>query len=132
MVTASRPNGWTACLQFGDFVKRDEGLKGRLKTRLNTNGLSDLINQRATCERICRQIDAISISSNAPTAEQYNELCRPKYGTSAFAEILRFTEEVKQYVPDVTMSVVGFPILQQDIEECRKIAQNLASNFRVR
>lgn len=78
------------------------------------------------------RLDAISISLNAPTAEKYHELCRPKYGTSAFAEILRFTEEVKQYVPDVTMSVVGFSISQQDIEDCRKIAQNLGVKFRVR
>ena len=61
-----------------DFVKRDEGLKGRLKTRLNTNGLSDLINQRATAKEFAGRLDAISISLNAPTAEQYNELCRPK------------------------------------------------------
>ena len=112
-------------LAICDFVKRDEGLKGRLKTRLNTNGLSDLINQRATAKEFAGRLDAISISLNAPTAEKYHELCRPKYGTAAFEEILRFTEEVKQYVPDVTMSVVGFSISQQDIEDCRKIAQRL-------
>ena len=119
-------------LAICDFVKRDEELKGRLKTRLNTNGLADLINQKATAKEFAGKLDAISISLNAPTAEQYNELCRPKYGTSAFTEILRFTEEVKQYVPDVTMSVVGFSISQQDIEDCRKIAQNLGVKFRVR
>ena len=115
-----------------DFVKRDEGLKGRLKTRLNTNGLSDLINQRATAKEFAGRLDAISISLNAPTAEKYHELCRPKYGTAAFAEILRFTEEVKQYVPEVTMSVVGFSISQQDIEDCRDIARKLGVKFRVR
>ncbi len=75
---------------------------------------------------------AVSISLNAPTAEKYNELCRPKYGEAAFDEILRFTEEVKQCVPDVTMSVVGFSIPQQDIEDCRRLAQNLGVKFRVR
>ena len=109
-----------------------EELKGRLKTRLNTNGLADLINQKATAKEFAGRLDAISISLNAPTAEKYHELCRPKYGTAAFEEILRFTEEVKQYVPDVTMSVVGFSISQQDIEDCRKIAQDLGVKFRVR
>ena len=75
---------------------------------------------------------AVSISLNAPTAEKYNELCRPKYGEAAFDEILRFTEEVKQCVPDVTMSVVGFSIPQQDIEDCRGLAQKLGVKFRVR
>ena len=119
-------------LAICDFVKRDEELKGRLKTRLNTNGLADLINQKATAKEFAGKLDAISISLNAPTAGKYHELCRPKYGTAAFEEILRFTEEVKQYVPDVTMSVVGFSISQQDIEDCRKIAQNLGVKFRVR
>ena len=119
-------------LAICDFVKRDEELKGRLKTRLNTNGLADLINQKATAKEFAGKLDAISISLNAPTAEKYHELCRPKYGTAAFEEILRFTEEVKQYVPDVTMSVVGFSISQQDIEDCRKIAQDLGVKFRVR
>ena len=119
-------------LAICDFVKRDEELKGRLKTRLNTNGLADLINQKATAKEFAGKLDAISISLNAPTAGKYHELCRPKYGTAAFEEILRFTEEVKQYVPDVTMSVVGFSISQLDIEDCRKIAQNLGVKFRVR
>ena len=119
-------------LAICDFVKRDEELKGRLKTSLNTNGLADLINQKATAKEFAGKLDAISISLNAPTAGKYHELCRPKYGTAAFEEILRFTEEVKQYVPDVTMSVVGFSISQQDIEDCRKIAQNLGVKFRVR
>ena len=64
--------------------------------------------------------------------KKYNELCRPKFGLASFDEILRFTEEVKQYVPDVTMSVVGFSIPQPDIEDCRRIAEKLGVKFRVR
>lgn len=115
-----------------DFVKSDPNLKGRLKTRLNTNGLSDFINERATAKEFEGRLDAVSISLNAPTAEKYNELCRPKFGLASFDEILRFTEEIKQYVPDVTMSVVGFSIPQPDIEDCRKIAEKLSVKFRVR
>ena len=112
--------------------KNDPLLKGRLKTRLNTNGLSDFINDRPTAREFSGRLDAISISLNAPTAEKYNELCRPKFGIQSFDEILRFTEEVKQYVPDVTMSVVSGSISSQDIEECRKTAAKLGVKFRVR
>lgn len=115
-----------------DYVKNDPLLKGRLKTRLNTNGLSDLINDRPTAREFSGRLDAISISLNAPTAEKYNELCRPKFEIQSFDEILRFTEEVKQYVPDVTMSVVSGSISSQDIEECRKTAAKLGVKFRVR
>lgn len=115
-----------------NYVKNDPLLKGRLKTRLNTNGLSDFINDRPTAREFSGRLDAISISLNAPTAEKYNELCRPKFGIQSFDEILRFTEEVKQYVPDVTMSVVSGSISSQDIEECRKTAAKLGVKFRVR
>lgn len=115
-----------------DYVKNDPLLKGRLKMRLNTNGLSDFINDRPTAREFSGRLDAISISLNAPTAEKYNELCRPKFGIQSFDEILRFTEEVKQYVPDVTMSVVSGSISSQDVEECRKTAAKLGVKFRVR
>ena len=115
-----------------DYVKNDPKLGGRLKTRLNTNGLSDFINKRPTAKEFEGKLDAISISLNAPTAEKYLELCRPKFGIRSFDEILRFTQEVKEYVPDVTMSVVSGSISSQDIEDCRKIAENLGAKFRVR
>ena len=115
-----------------DYVKNDPLLKGRLKTRLNTNGLSDFINDKPTAREFSGRLDAISISLNAPTAEKYNELCRPKFGIQSFDEILRFTQEVKQYVPNVTMSVVSGSISSQDVEECRKTAAKLGVKFRVR
>lgn len=115
-----------------DYVKNDPLLKEKLKMRLNTNGLSDLINDKPTAREFSGRLDAISISLNAPTAEKYNELCRPKFGIQSFDEILRFTQEVKQYVPDVTMSVVSGSISSQDVEECRKTAAKLGVKFRVR
>ncbi len=115
-----------------DYVKNDPLLKEKLKMRLNTNGLSDLINNKPTACEFSGRLDAISISLNAPTAEKYNELCRPKFGIQSFDEILRFTQEVKQYVPDVTMSVVSGSISSQDVEECRRIAAQLGVKFRVR
>ena len=115
-----------------DYVKNDPLLKEKLKMRLNTNGLSDLINDKPTAREFSGRLDAISISLNAPTAEKYNELCRPKFGIQSFDEILRFTQEVKQYVPDVTMSVVGGSISSQDVEECRKTAAKLGVKFRMR
>lgn len=115
-----------------DYVKNDPLLKEKLKMRLNTNGLSDLINDKPTAREFSGRLDAISISLNAPTAEKYNELCGPKFGIQSFDEILHFTQEVKQYVPDVTMSVVSGSISSQDVEECRKTAAKLGVKFRVR
>lgn len=51
-----------------------------VKIRLNTNGLSDLINKRETAKEICEVIDSVSISLNAPTAEKYDAVTRASFG----------------------------------------------------
>ena len=64
---------------------------------------------------------------------KYDELCHPKFGMEAWPAILDFTRDVKQYVPDVTMSVVGGTIPADDVEICRNIANHdLGVKFRVR
>ena len=55
-----------------------------ISIRLNTNGLSDLINKRETAKEICEVVDSVSISLNAPTAEKYNEVTRPSFGEKSF------------------------------------------------
>lgn len=116
-------------LQLCRYVKETT----HLKTRINTNGLSDLLLGRRTAPELSGLVDAISISLNAPSAEKYDRLCHPKFGLEAWPAILRFTEEVKRYVPDVTMSVVGGTIPEEDVEVCRQIAQTkLGVKFRVR
>ena len=116
-------------LQLCRYVKET----ANLKTRINTNGLSDLLHGRRTAPELSGLVDAISISLNAASAEKYDSLCHPKFGLEAWPAILRFTEEVKQYVPDVTMSVVGGTIPEQDVDICRQIAQTqLGVKFRVR
>ena len=104
-----------------------------LKTRINTNGLSDLLHGRETAPELYGLVDAISISLNAASAEKYDALCHPKFGLESWPAILKFTKDVKQYVPDVTMSVVGGTIPQEDVEICRYIAEEqLGVKFRVR
>ena len=116
-------------LQLCRYVKETT----HLKTRVNTNGLSDLLHGRRTAPELSGLVDAISISLNAASAEKYDRLCHPKFGLEAWPAILRFTEEVKQYVPDVTMSVVGGTIPEPDVDICRQIAQTqLGVKFRVR
>lgn len=111
-----------------DYVKAETGLR----TRLNTNGLSDLIYGRSTAADFAGKLDAVSISLNAPTAEKYQELCHPRFGIDSFDAILKFTDDIKPYVSDVTMSVVGSSISREDIEACRLIAEEKGVKFRVR
>ena len=101
--------------------------------RVNTNGLSDLIAGEPTAHRFKGLVDTLSISLNAPTAEEYAALCRPKFGAAAYPAMLKFAEEVKRHVGKVILSVVGTDALTSEKEAaCRRIAASLGVTLRVR
>ena len=101
--------------------------------RVNTNGLSDLIAGGPTAHRFKGLVDAVSISLNAPTAEEYAALCRPKFGAAAYPALLKFAEEVKGFVKDVTLTVVGTDALTSGKETaCRRVAAEHGLPLRVR
>lgn len=102
-----------------------------IKIRINTNGLADLIHGKPVAHMLEGYVDAVSISLNAPNAEEYAAVTRPKFGMQSFDAMLKFASDVKTYVPEVTLSVVD-TISEQAIEECRKIAENIGVNYRVR
>ena len=102
-----------------------------IKIRINTNGLGNLINKKDTVPAIAEFTDTVSISLNAPNAERYNEISRPKFGIDSFKEILRFAEECKKYIKTVKFSVVDV-ITPEEIEECQKIADKMGIPLRVR
>lgn len=108
-----------------------KGLPFPVKTRLNTNGLGDLIQGRPTAPLLKGWIDAVSISLNAPDAERFNTLCRPSFGTDAYEAMLHFAEECKEVIPKVQFSVVDV-ISPEEIDRCRKIAEGMGIPLRVR
>ena len=101
--------------------------------RVNTNGLSDLIAGEPTAHRFKGLVDTVSISLNAPTAEEYVALCRPKFGAASYPALLKFAEEVKGYVKDVVLTVVGTVSLTSEKEAaCRRVAAEHGVPLRVR
>lgn len=119
--------------RLDDLLAIARKVKGRthLKIRINTNGLSDLINGKETAPMMKGVIDAVSVSLNQSDAEKYAELCHPRFGLQSYDAMIQFTREVQKYVPHVAMSVVGV-IPREDIEKCRSIAAELGVPFRVR
>ena len=103
-----------------------------IRIRINTNGLSDLINKRDTTKDLRGIIDAVSVSLNAKGPEEYLALCHPRFGIGAFDAITDYTRRVREVVPDVTMSIVGGTIPRQDEGPCRNIAESLGVKFRIR
>ncbi len=99
--------------------------------RINTNGLSDLVNGKSTAESLCEVMDIISVSLNAGTRDEYMKVTRPKY-PEAFEAMQKFTADcVKTGNAEVIMSVVDV-IPQEQIEASRKIAEKLGAKLRVR
>ncbi|GHU96603.1 radical SAM protein [Clostridia bacterium] len=101
-----------------------------LYVRINTNGHGNLIAGEDVTPKLYKLVDALSISLNYPNAGDYERHCRPRY-RAAFEGMLDFTRLAKRFVPSVTLTVVDV-LSASHIEECRKIAEGLDVNFRVR
>lgn len=113
-----------------------EYLKGRdaaLRVRVNTNGLSDLINGKPTAPLFAGKVDCLSISLNTDDAAEYLDLCRPKFGAAAYPALLAFTKEAAAVVPEVVMTVVGEPVTSIEKQvRCRALAESLGARLRIR
>ena len=66
-------------------------IKPSIKLRINTNGLSDLINSKPTAKEICENIDIISVSLNNPDSEEYDKITRNIYKGRAFDAMIKVT-----------------------------------------
>lgn len=103
-----------------------------IKIRINTNGHASLINGRDVTPELSGAVDIVSISLNAPNAKEYQEICKSRYGESAFEALQEFAVNAKKYVKSVIFSVVDKTMSEDDIELCRKIAAKCSVDFRVR
>lgn len=111
-------------------------LKGRdpaLRVRVNTNGLSDLINGKPTAPLFAGKVDCLSISLNTDDPAEYLSVCRPRFGEAAYPAMLKFTQEAATLLPSVVMTVVGEPVTSLEKQaRCRAIAARLGAHLRVR
>ena len=104
-----------------------------LRIRVNTNGLSDLVNGRPTAADFAGKVDCVSISLNTDDPAEYIALCRPKFGEAAYPAMLKFAREAARVVPEVVMTVVGEPVTDLAKQErCRAVAESVGARLRVR
>lgn len=104
-----------------------------LRVRVNTNGLSDLVNGRPTAALFAGKVDCLSISLNTDDPAEYLAVCRPSFGDAAYPAMLAFAHDAAQCVPEVVMTVVGEPVTDAAKQaRCRAIAEGLGARLRVR
>ena len=102
-----------------------------IKIRINTNGQANMIYKKDITPQLEGIIDCVSISLNAENAEKYQKLCKSEFGEEAYSGLLEFARLAKRHVPKVVLSVVDI-MKPEEIEQCRKIAEDCGVTFRVR
>jgi TatD DNase family protein len=115
-----------------ELVKQVAGaLKQRgYKIRINSDGQANLAHGRNILPELQGLVDSISVSLNAPDAATYCKLCNSPFGEDGYAGVCEFLSSATAYIPEVTATAVTIPGV--DIEACRRVAEALGVNFRVR
>ncbi len=103
-----------------------------LKVRVNTIGLANLIYGKDITPELEGRFDTVSISLNAPDAEEFFALTRSKFGLPSYEAMKEFAVLAKRYVPNVVMTVVDQVMPPEKIEICRTICDDLGVTLRVR
>lgn len=101
------------------------------KTRINTNGHGNAINNRDITTELVKAIDTIGISLNATDATKYNAICHSIYKEKAFDIMLDFAKKCIEKGGKVKLSVVD-SIGNEEIEKAQKIADSIGAILRVR
>ena len=120
-------------LDVAALVAREVKKKySKIRTRINTNGQSDLILGRDTAPDYEGAFDIVSISLNSPTPKGYQAICHSIYGEEGFNSLLEFAGRVKKYVPTVQLSAVKETLNSDEIRLCEKISSDLGVTLRLR
>ena len=120
-------NSFDVLIKTAKYIRE----KLKIKTRVNTNGLGNLVNERNIVKELCENVDAVSISLNCSNKEDYLKTVRPKFGRKSYDAMLDFAKECKEYTDNVMLSVVDV-IGNEEVEKCRKIADSINIPLRVR
>ncbi|BCS54187.1 TatD family hydrolase [Geobacter sp. SVR] len=100
------------------------------RVRINTDGQANLVHGRNILPELAGLVDSISVSLNAPDAETYERLCNTPFGQAGFEGMCDFIRQAQQHIPTVVASAVTVPGI--DIEACRRLADSLGAEFRIR
>ena len=116
---------------FHNLISTAEYLKEKypsLKLRLNTNGLSDLINERETAKEICKAFDSVSISLNDISSEEYDKITRNIYPGKAYDAMLKFAKDCVNEGIETRLSVVDV-IGEEKTKKAKEIAESIGADF---
>lgn len=122
--------------RLDDILWLVDELKGRFgdklpPVRINTNGHANLILGRDVCPELKGRIDTLSISLNSDNAAT-TPPCATRSGGGGLSGHARFCRRGKRYVPHVVLTIVDKDKTQEEIQNCRDIADRLGVKLRIR
>lgn len=100
------------------------------KLRLNTNGLGELVNGKNIAP-LLKDFDTVSVSLNESNADKYAQITKSAYGRDAFDAVVKFAKSCKNEGIPTVFTVVD-TIGDDAVEECKKIAESVGVQLRVR
>lgn len=115
-------------LEIAEYIKKNYNIK----TRVNTNGLSDLIWGKSTAELFVNKVDVLSISLNATNPDEYLRLTRSKFGLKSFESLLNFAKNAKQSGINVVMTLVDVVTTKEEQKIALDICDSLGVTLRIR
>jgi TatD family-associated radical SAM protein len=113
-------------LEIARYVKSYGG-----RVRVNTNGHASAFHKRDVAPELAGLIDEVSVSLNGADAANYAKITKSRYGEAGYGYMLDFARRCVEEGVKVTMSVVDV-IGGDEIEACRKIAEGIGAEFRIR
>jgi TatD family-associated radical SAM protein len=100
------------------------------KTRINSDGLANLVHRRNTLPEMADCIDALSISMNAQDKTTYDRHTQPTLPDS-YDAMLAFLTEAPKHIAQVTATALD-GLEGVDIAACEKLAEACGVHFRKR
>lgn len=105
--------------------------RGAKCIRLDTNGTGNLVNGRNIVDELSEMFDAISISINSASREDYNKICLPTVPDKTFDSVIEFTQEASKKFKTITVTAVDVPGLdKQKLKEF--VGEKLRIPLRIR
>jgi TatD family-associated radical SAM protein len=103
----------------------------RVRSRLDTNGHGQLLHpdEDVPAALAAAGLDAVTVSLNAATSEEYDRVCRPVFSKS-YRAVLRFAEQCAAHGMETTLTAVDYP--GADLPAVADIAAAMGVGFRAR
>ena len=114
-------------IEVADYI---HGIR-KISIRVNTNGLGDLIYHKRVAPLLKGHVDVVSISLNAPDAQEYYKVTRPKFGIKSFDAMLQFAKDCKEQGIETRFTVVDV-IGKEAIARSKALAEQVGIPLRVR